>query len=140
MYNRYVPQPDGSFRRNRIPDPVPDPPRPEPPREETRRPEPPQQPQQSPCQDEQDLPTFRKPQSCPSMRNGSRPSPPPRQNNPPRPQPRREPGVGNFLRQLLPREFDTEDLLVVLLLLLMSADCQEEQNTAMLTLALYLFL
>lgn len=138
MYNRYVPQPDGSFRRNRIPDPVPEPPRPEPPREEPRRPEPPQQ--QQPCPDEQDSQAFRKPPSGPYMRNGSRPSPPPRQSAPPRPQPRREPGVGNFLRQLLPRDFDTEDLLVVLLLLLMSADCHEEQNTAMLTLALYLFL
>lgn len=45
-----------------------------------------------------------------------------------------------FLKQLLPRDFDTGDLLVVLLLLLISGDCQEDQNTALLTLALYLFL
>ncbi len=45
-----------------------------------------------------------------------------------------------FLRQLLPKEFETEDLLIVLLLLLMSGDCQENQNTALLTLVLYLFL
>jgi hypothetical protein len=45
-----------------------------------------------------------------------------------------------FLKQLLPRDFDTTDLMVVLLLLLMSGDCQEDQNTALLTLALYLFL
>ena len=31
-------------------------------------------------------------------------------------------------------------LVIVLLLLLMSGDCQEDQNTALLTLALYLFL
>jgi hypothetical protein len=48
--------------------------------------------------------------------------------------------VGSFLRQLLPKEFDTEDLLIVLLLLLMAGDCQENQNTALLTLVLYLFL
>lgn len=26
MYNRYIPQPDGSYRRNRVPDPAPPPP------------------------------------------------------------------------------------------------------------------
>ena len=31
-------------------------------------------------------------------------------------------------------------VLIILLLLLMSGDCQEEPNTALLTLALYLFL
>ena len=46
----------------------------------------------------------------------------------------------SFLRQLLPKEFDVEDLLIVVLLLLMSGDCQEDQNTALLTLVLYLFL
>ena len=48
--------------------------------------------------------------------------------------------IGSFLKQLLPKDFETEDLLVVLLLLLMSGDCQENQNTALLTLALYLFM
>lgn len=41
---------------------------------------------------------------------------------------------------MLPNDFDTEDLLVILLLLLMAGDCQEDQNSALLTLALYLFL
>ena len=41
---------------------------------------------------------------------------------------------------MLPKDFDTEDLLVILLLLLMAGDCQEDQNSALLTLALYLFL
>ena len=45
-----------------------------------------------------------------------------------------------FLKTLLPKEFDTGDLMIVLLLLLMSADCQEDQNSALLTLVLYLFL
>ena len=48
--------------------------------------------------------------------------------------------VSGFLKQLLPKDFEVEDLLVVLLLLLMSGDCQENQNTALLTLGLYLFL
>ena len=45
-----------------------------------------------------------------------------------------------FFRNLLPQSFDTEDLLIVLLLLLMAGDCQEDQNIALLTLVLYLFL
>ncbi len=45
-----------------------------------------------------------------------------------------------FLKQLLPKDFDTGDLMVVLLLLLMSGDCADDQNTALLTLALYLFM
>ena len=48
--------------------------------------------------------------------------------------------MSGFLKQLIPRNFDTGDLLVVILLLLMAADCQEDQNTALLTLALYFFL
>lgn len=117
MYNRYIPQPDGSYQRNRIQDTVrPPEPQPPPPPIPVRPPEP------IPCS------------SC--IHN-----PPPR-----RPVPRREPcrkepaGVVSFLRQLLPKEFDTEDLLIVLLLLLMAGDCQENQNTALLTLVLYLFL
>ena len=57
------------------------------------------------------------------------------------PPPRQEPApAGNFLQQLLPKDFDTEDLIIVLLLLLLSGDDPEERGTAMLTLALYLFL
>ncbi len=41
---------------------------------------------------------------------------------------------------MLPADFDTEDLMIVLLLLLMSGQCREDQNTALLTLGLYLFL
>ena len=93
MYNRYIPQQDGSYRKNRMPEqepPKPDPPCPEPP----------------PC-------------------------PPPS---------RRGQSAGGFLRSLLPKDLDTGDLAVVLLLLLIAGDCREEQNTALLTLALYLFL
>lgn len=48
--------------------------------------------------------------------------------------------AGSFLKQLLPKNLDTEDLLVVILLLLMAGDNGKEPNSALLTLALYLFL
>jgi hypothetical protein len=48
--------------------------------------------------------------------------------------------VGSFLKQILPKNFETADLIVVLLLLLISADNAEDQNNALLTLALYLFM
>lgn len=116
MYNRYIPQSDGSFRRSRIqekpsmtpPTAIPTmPPRPMPEPEPEYCP-----PQESPCE------------KCPSR---SRPFRPPEQ-------------AGNFLKNLLPQGLDTEDLMVVLLLLLMSGDCREDRNLPLLTLALYLFL
>ena len=97
MYNRYIPQQDGTHRRNRVEEP----PRP--------APEPPKRPPvpEPPCQEVH----------------------PPKGSN-----------IGGFLKQLLPKDMDTGDLIVVLLLLLMAGDCAEDQNTALLTLALYLFL
>ena len=92
MYNRYIPQPDGSYRKNRIPE------------------------QKPPA------PTSIPPAPCP---------PPPSRTGA---------SAEGFLRQLLPKNLDTGDLLIVILLLLMAGDCQEDQNTALLTLALYLFL
>ena len=44
---------------------------------------------------------------------------------------------GGFLKQLLPKGFDTGDLIVILLLLLMAGDCEEDRNNAILTIALY---
>jgi hypothetical protein len=41
------------------------------------------------------------------------------------------------LRRLLPKDFDTGDLLIVILLLLMAGDSCDDQNNALLTLALY---
>lgn len=113
MYNRYIPQSDGTFHRSRVPDASATPPAPKPP----------------------------PPPAPPPCEPPHRPTPPPR----PRPRPHcreqeRTSSVSGFLKQLLPRDFDTGDLLVVLLLLLISGDCQEDQNTALLTLALYLFL
>lgn len=42
-----------------------------------------------------------------------------------------------FLQRLLPKNFDTGDLIVILLLLLLAGDCEEDRSTALLTLALY---
>ena len=96
MYNRYVPQRDGSYQRHPAPDR--EPPKPSPSQNNSRPPEAPHS-------------------TCPAH----------------------EPAVG-FLRNLLPREFDTGDLIVVLLLLLMAGDCEQERNNALLTLALYFLL
>ena len=93
MYNRYIQQQDGSYRKNRMQEQSPKPPEPS-------IPDPPCPP-----------PVSRECRSAES-----------------------------FLRQLLPRNLDTGDLLIILLLILMAGDCAEEKNTALLTLALYLFL
>lgn len=104
MYNRYIPQNDGSYRRNRMQD-------------NCRQPPP--EPEEPPCTPP--------------------PPPEPYQNPVPR-HSQSGAAAGGFLRQLLPKDFDTGDLLIVLLLLLMAGDCPENQNTALLTLAIYLFL
>lgn len=104
MYNRYVPQSDGSYSRRKVtpnhsgtqPNPCP-----------------------SPVKDQTTCDSAPKTIHCPA---------------------REESAAGSFLRNLLPRDFDTGDLLIVLLLLLMAGDCQEDRNWAWLTLALYLFL
>ena len=79
------------------------------------------------------------PESDPSSKIPG-PPPPASQSPVPIPKPPQPAGVAGFLRNLLPKEFDTGDLIVVLLLLLMAGDCQEDQNTALLTLALYFFM
>lgn len=104
MYNRYVPQSDGSHSRRHMPD-------------QSR------QPQQS-----------REPEKKQECRE---PTAPP---SPVHCHARQETGALGFLKNLLPKDFDTGDLMIVLLLLLMAGDCQEDQNWAMLTLAIYLFL
>ena len=106
MYNRYIPQPDGSYRRNRMPEPHIPKPAPPPPKQESCAPPPPPPPKQE----------RRQPQ--------------------PRPCKQEEP-LGGFLKQLLPKDFDTGDLIVILLLLLMAGDCEEDRNHALPTIALY---
>ncbi len=95
MYNRYVPQSDGSYQRNFV--------------------------AENPNQ------RSRGRQNPPSLEPEKRPS-----HNP-------EP-VGGFLKQLIPKNFDTADLIIVLLLLLLSVDSEEDRGTALLTLVLYLFM
>lgn len=113
MYNRYIPQSDGSYQRSRLPD------------QETR--------QSVPRPSEHKPQPVKLPPAAPPV------CPPPR----PKPERKQAPapseGVGSFLRNLLPKDFDTEDLLVILLFLLMSRD-SEDHNSALLTLALYLFM
>ena len=92
MYNRYIPQSDGSYRKNRCPD-----------TQQPKQSPPPVHPQEPP-----------KPVACPSQ-GGS---------------------ALSFLKNILPKEFDTGDLLIVLLLLLM-AEQEEDKNSALLTLAIY---
>jgi len=113
MYNRYIPQPDGSYRRSRMPEAArpfapPSPPAP-PPKEPPRQAScpPPEPPKTPPCKEEHRTPCCR------------------------------ESGPDSFLRQLLPKDFDTGDLIVVLLLLLMAGDCETDRNNAILTIALY---
>lgn len=105
MYNRYVPQADGSYRRSRMEE--------EPKRQHTVPPKPaPEQEQEQPCQT-------------------------PREEHHP---PHEGQNVAGFLKQLLPKNFDTSDLIIMLLLLLLAGDCEEDRTTAMLTLVLYLFM
>lgn len=116
MYNRYIPQPDGSYRRNAMP--------------EQR-----QNPQRS-------VPHSQRPTPPPPM-NSSQVSPPqihPPQAPPPGRQPPPTEPISGFLRQLIPQGFDTGDLIIVLLLLLIAGDSKEARSNALLTLALYFIL
>ena len=122
MYNRYIPQPDGSYRRSHQQDR-------QPPRQDIPKPS---STQEAPC------PPPKQDPPCPPQEVPAAPPPVhcPRHD---RPHPQRQ-SISQFFRQLLPKDFDTADLLIVLLLLLMAGDDQEEQNNAILTLALYLFM
>ena len=103
MYNRYIPQPDGSYQRSRMPSKE---------SQTTYAPHP-------------------SPQQVPSAA-AVHPVPP---NSEPAAM-----GAMGFLRRLLPKDLDTGDLLVIILLLLMAGDGKDSKNSALLTLALYLFL
>lgn len=112
MYNRYIPQSDGSFQKNRIPEAG---------KNQNRQPQQGKRPQ--PSNGKADP----APQPAVPVQN--------RKPNPPKHQ-----SAGDFLRHLLPQGLDTGDLLIAVLLLLMAGDCQEDKNSALLTLALYLFM
>ena len=102
MYNHYIPQPDGSYRRNTMQEPR------KQPQHTAQRPAPPQQ------------------------------APPP--SFPPQQNPMQSEPITGFLRQLIPQGFDTGDLIIVLLLLLIAGDSTENRSNALLTLALYFIL
>lgn len=110
MYNRYVPQSDGSHKRRSCQEPQ------IPPRQR------PQEPPEPPCPVSAQHPAQT----------------PVRSQKPAHAMPHSN--AGSFLRNLIPGDFDTGDLMILLLLLLMAGDCEEERNWAWLTLALYLFL
>lgn len=110
MYNRYIPQPDGSYRRNPVMDSPPSRPEPCPPDQPSVEP---------PCPP---------PPACKEE--------PPRQEH----RCQQTGNAGDFLRRLLPQNLDTGDLIVILLLLLMAGDCPEDRNAALLTLAIYMFM
>ena len=115
MYNRYIPNPDGSHARKPVPQQNPGPKTPKPTVSEQAA------EAHIPCPE----PEYSHARQHPA------PSPPLSHTH--------QPAMG-FLRNLLPKEFDTGDLLVVLLLLLMAADREEEKPNALLTLALYFFM
>ena len=116
MYNRYIPQGDGTYRKRAIKESMPGPPPPQ------HRPLPPEP-------------------GCPSCGEEaqSEASRPCRAGSPARER-RHEPDAGGFLKDLIPRDLHTEDLLIIILLLLMAGENRKGQNLPLLTLALYLFL
>ena len=112
MYNRYIPQPDGTYRKNRIPDPV----APTQHHRPQSKPIPPTNPVCTPVEPPCSPPPVHKETHNTHI------------------------DAGDFLRRLLPKDIDTGDLLIILLLLLIAGDSKEDNNTALLTLALYFFL
>ena len=92
MYNHYIPQSDGSYRRSSQTD--------------QRRPAPPQKPKPEP-----------KPEQNPPG-----PPKPPVPIPPDCPPPQNQGSILDFFKGLLPRGLDTADLMIVFLLLLMNRD------------------
>ena len=136
MYNRYIPQPDGTYRRSAQQDRTSQ-------MGQRQNVSPPNMKQPKP------QPEPEKPSVTDGKHHHQNPTQHKRYYAPPEP-PKSEPcherprtddnNVVSFLRHLLPKGFDTGDLLIVLLILLMAGDCREDQNSALLTLALYFFL
>lgn len=111
MYNRYIPQPDGSHRRNKVQDSAQ--------QEQQHRPAPPPRPGPSPTCQEPDRLNHISDQHPGQQASGS---------------------ITGFFKNLLPKDLDTGDLLIILLLLLMAGDNEKERNNALLTIALYFFM
>ena len=102
MYNRYVPQPDGSHQRNRVAEQIRPSPAPPPP----------------------PVGNAHQAEACAPKQHIKRQSD----------------TITGLLRNLLPKNLDSGDLIILLLLLLMANDCEENRNNALLTMALYFFL
>lgn len=117
MYNHYIPQSDGSFRRNSMPETS---------RRQQQRPPqrsapPPQKPEPKP-----------EPEPCPSPQ--PEPCPPPHHEH------KQESNPLSFLRKLLPKDLDSSDLVIIALLLLLSGEDCDGDTAPLLTLALYFLL
>jgi len=119
MYNRYTPQADGTYRRIRIHE------------QPNQNPNQTFHPNQGTASNKSQSTATGKPDCVTSNNDVSKKS---------LPKTEQARTVASFFNNLLPKNLDTGDLLVIILLLLMSGDCQEDQNTALLTLALYLFM
>ncbi|MBR7122836.1 MAG: hypothetical protein IKC95_05220 [Oscillospiraceae bacterium] len=113
MYNRYVPQSDGSYQKNKMPEP---------------------QSANNPSH------TKQKTDTQPPAAYNDCPVPEHPQLNKPSFSQGKPGGITNFFKQLLPKDIDTADLLIILLLLLMAGDSEENRNNALLTMALYFFM
>ena len=113
MYNRYTPQPDGSFQRNRMPD------------------------SGVVGKYRQDIPMAQRAPQQPPVEAPAQISSPKHSSKRP---PKKSDTISGFFQNLLPKNLDTGDLMVILLLLLIAGDCEEDKNNVLLTLALYFFM
>lgn len=138
MYNRYIPRPDGSYQKTRLPD-------------QNEQHQPPRLAHQPRQQTEKINPPTEEKKEVPQP--GQKPEPD--RHGSKRCKPTQEKkfsgkqhipdnassmSAGSFLKQLLPKDCDTGDLLIIILLLLMAGDNPDEKNSALLTLAIYLFM
>lgn len=136
MYNHYIPQSDGSYRRSSVPEhnrnmqiprpvhPAPSPAPPPPSRTEVPEPCRPEQNEShdsAPCFSHNE-PQYHYPQA-PIYQTENKSG-----------------GIMSFLKGLLPREIDTDDLLIILLIILMNRDEDCDGLSPILTLALYFLL
>lgn len=125
MYNRYVPQSDGSFIRSRVPEP--------PPQNQSNIP---LEKIETEAQTETRKPEQRNTQGKPKQRNFQ----PASQNYRSPKHHSNQETIGGFFKNLLPENLDAEDLIVILLLLLMSGSGANGSNNALLTLLIYLYM
>lgn len=139
MYSRYIPQSDGSFRRNMFPDPTVNRPAPAErnPRETPlQKPEPPApKPEYRPDWEPQAAPDNRQSPQTP-MEQAPAYQAPQRTQTPHTPELTVQ-NAGDFFSRFLPKNMDTGDLLMLLILLLLLSDGTEDAPPILLTIALY---